>query len=271
VNKNMEKRVSLPAGKLAALRKQLLQLTRIAVAYSGGVDSTFLLFMAVETLGVENVVALQLHSRLQSRSGLVDSERVILDDFPGDIQFQRIEVTPLQWDRFVVNDKKRCYYCKKEMYTTLLTKARSMGFAKLADGTNVDDLQEDRPGLRALEELGVFTPLESAGFTKKEIRRAAEQLGLSNFDLPSNSCLATRIVRNTTITEADLQRVEEGEKVLQMLGFTGCRLRIGSEYTVIEIAEDDFQKFLVDGIRQKIDVRFRQIGIKSPFLSLKGR
>lgn len=253
------------------LQKILRGHKRIAVAFSGGIDSTFLLHSAIKVLGGDNVVALSCVSAVNSANGLANMRHVFSTHFAGKLTLREIEIYPLTWKEFVSNCDKRCYYCKKRMYSTLLDEAAKLNCFALFDGTNVDDLKGNRPGLRAIRELKVSTPLLEAGLSKNEIRKIAKDEGLINYDLPSNSCLATRIQRDTEITKGALVVVERAEDCLRKLGFTGCRVKVNGNNAVIELGKGDFESFVRDDTRTEVIHTFSHLGLKNVSLSLTGR
>lgn len=257
--------------KLDIILELLKEKQKLAVAYSGGIDSTLLLSLAVEALGAGNVLALNIKSVLHSSESIQNCQEVLEKNFPPEMAFKQIELSPLQWSEFVTNTELRCYYCKQKIYTTLLGVARENGFSCLADGTNADDLLEHRPGLQAIKELKVFTPLEKVGFTKQEIRSVAKQRGLSNHDLSSNSCLATRVKSNVKIDLEKLHKIENAEAFLCKLGMKGCRVRIGGDYTVLELEDSDMILLNKINIRQRIEDHILSIGLKPSVIRLIGR
>ena len=145
------------------------------------------------------------------------------------------------------------------------------GCKTLADGTNSDDQRDRRPGLRAISELQVITPLAEVGLTKSEVRRLAEKFGLSNYDLPSNSCLATRISHNIPITEKTLRVIELAEKFLHSHGFVGCRVRVQLFYTIVEVREKDLVAFVDLTNRTQVQSYFHSLQLAPVVLSLEGR
>jgi pyridinium-3,5-biscarboxylic acid mononucleotide sulfurtransferase len=255
--------------------EQLLQTIRryrkIAIAFSGGVDSTFLLHAAVKSLGPENVVALHLCSSFNSAVSEAESRMVFTKNFPQTVVLREVRISPISWHEFIANDKDRCYYCKKRMYLALLEDLAAAGCMVLADGTNSDDLQDERPGLRAIHELQVFTPLADIGLTKIEIRRLAQNFGLSNYNMPSNSCLATRIPVNIPISQQLLRTIESAEHFLQTLGFSGCRVRPYPVCTIVEVRVNDFNAFIAPIIREQVQSHFLGLQLAPVVLSLKGR
>jgi len=257
--------------KYQNLLKILKKTKPLCVAFSGGIDSTFLLNAAVEALGVEAVTAFFIVSPLQAASAIQSTRKTARENFPGELRLVEIDVQPLLWKQFSRNGRDRCYVCKKKMYEAVLEVMAESGGGCLADGTNLDDLNEDRPGMRALQELEISTPLVEAGFTKKEIRKYAQKLGLSNHDLPSNSCLATRVAIDTEIELDKLKIIEQAEAFLLSLGFIGTRVRLRGPAVIIELQEKDFKHLVDKKKRYIIDSYFRKKGVLSVTLNLIGR
>ena len=243
----------------------------IGVAYSGGVDSTLVSWAACEAVRADRVVLLHAASPLLPEAVTRSAEAIIKKQFSKDVGFKIIEVNPLLEQTFIVNDANRCYVCKKMIYTQLLQECAAQGIETLLDGTNCDDLEEDRPGHRAIEELFIQTPLVQAGFTKIEIREMAAALGLENAELPSNSCLATRLERDATIAEELLIKVDEMECYLHRHAFTGCRVKPRGEQVTLELRETDISRLLDRDQRNDIVEYFRSKGYTLVLLSLKGR
>lgn len=249
--------------KLAILEGILKKLGRVAVAYSGGVDSTFLLFVARRTLGehargVLIDTPLLLPRKKEEALGVARTLGLPVDVIPMDI-FRERSIT--------ANGPERCYFCKRYLFTGLL--ARLQGEV-LCDGTNTDDLQEFRPGLRAKEELGVSSPLAEAGLTKEDIRELSREFGLPTWNKPSYSCLATRIPQGTPITSELLSRIGELEGFLEDLGFSGFRVRHHGTLARLELEERDFPRILEPGVRQRILEAFRKQGYRFVTLDLAG-
>lgn len=263
--------MSVVKDKIQKLQNILLSHKRVAVAFSGGIDSTFLLYFAIETLKAGNVLALSCTSAVNSARGLDNMRSVYNMHFDGKAVLREVEISPLTWKEFVPNCEKRCYYCKKRMYTILLGEATKEGFPTLLDGTNVDDLKGDRPGLKAIRELNIQTPLVEAGLTKLEIRAIAKDVGLVNHDLPSNSCLATRIAVNSAITVDTLELIETAEEYLRKRGFLGCRVKVNGDSATIELISSDFDEFIKEDSRTEVIHTFYNLGFKSVCLSLTGR
>ena len=269
--------------KLAKLQ-ELLQVTgKVAIAFSGGVDSTLLLRVACDTLGPENVTALQAVSCLIPEQDQLKTRKLVAAPENGiRCSYQIVPVQPLLWPEFVVNSERRCYFCKKRIYGALYVAMRqgdhpssttesSSRFVYLLDGTNTDDLQEHRPGLQAIQELSVGTPLALAGLDKKDIRSLAKQLGLANWNQPSNSCLATRIPVHQQITKVLLEHIEQAEAFLREKGFIGCRVKPGHHTVEVQVMTDDLERFSAEFLRPEITQYLATLGFNSIFLNPRGR
>jgi len=239
---------------LQRLIDSIKQYERVAIAYSGGIDSTLLLYAAKEALGPVNVIALTLVSPVIPAHVVSNCRSLLKTTFLKGVVHKEIPADPLQWDDFVENSKKRCYLCKKKMYSLLIATIKDEPGSTyiLLDGTNLDDTKEDRPGRKALQELNIKTPLLDVGLRKVEIRKLARDIGLPNYNLPSNSCLATRIPTGTPIDEELLTRIDRAESFLQKLGFSGCRVRPRGAYTIIEVQEEHMEKIVQPLVRAQI-------------------
>ena len=230
--------------QLCALLKKA---EKIAVAYSGGVDSTLLLKAAVDSLGSDNVIAVFARSVLQ-KPETVDGALSRVQEFGCTVKV--VDISPLSWRDFTANSPRRCYWCKREIYK-VFAEVVPRGY-QLIDGTNIDDLGQGRPGLQALQELRIRTPLVEVSLTKKEIRSLSRMFGLPTWDLPSESCLATRIPTGIPINMDELERVALGERFLTDLGFQGCRVRFEQQGVVISIHEKDFGLIGDKDLREQI-------------------
>jgi uncharacterized protein len=261
----------LAESKYLKLSQSLLRYDKIAVAFSGGVDSTLMFSAALETLGADRVVALYALSSLNSAEAAAGSRMTFTRNFPQEAVLGEVEVAPLLWPEFVKNDKDRCYYCKKRMYIALREAMTARGCSVLVDGTNGDDRLADRPGLRAVAELRVSTPLADVGLTKIEVRTLAERRGLSNHDLPSNSCLATRIRTTMPITERALRIIAVAEKYIHDRGYLGCRVRILQDSIMVEVREQDIAAFMEQANRTAVQAYFDSLRLGPVGVSLSGR
>lgn len=263
--------MSAVSKKFEILQQNLVTYDELWVAFSGGIDSTFLLHSAIEALGEDRVTAVYIISSLCSTASVENARDVAKKNFSPNLNLLEIEVHPLEWEEFVKNDARRCYYCKKRMYTALLAEMKKHGASYLADGTNLDDLGADRPGLLALEELNILTPLVEARLLKSEIRKLAQELGISNYGLFSNSCLATRIGTSEPIHSDSLRLVEEAEAVMIKLGYSGCRVRFVAERAIIEVRKEDLPAIFRNEMREKILRHMKDIGFTNISISLEGR
>ncbi|MEN8809289.1 MAG: ATP-dependent sacrificial sulfur transferase LarE [Desulfobacterales bacterium] len=244
---------------------------KVGVACSGGVDSTLLAYACCRALGPERVVILFGDSRLQSTELRVSIEERLTRDLGEGIRIEKIKVDPFSQAAFVKNAGDRCYVCKKNIFRQFIEHLDKLGIPVLFDGTNCDDLHEDRPGLKALEELGVISPLVEASFHKKDIRLAASALGLVCADLPSNSCLATRIEKQTPIDDKLLRSIDAMERFLQKRGYHGCRVRPRTGMVFIELLSKDIERISETGERESIVSYFQRNGYGAVMLDLQGR
>ena len=262
---------ALPNVKFGKLVESFRQYEKIAVAFSGGIDSTLTLHAAITALGADQVLALYALSTLNSAASIAGTRATFAGNFPAVAVLREIEVNPLLWPEFVMNTDDRCYLCKKRMYSALGKAMAAEGCSVLVDGTNLDDLLEQRPGLKAIREMQVGTPLAEAGLTKQEIRLIARKEGLANYALPSNSCLATRIQHGSPIVEKSLRTIESAEHFLHERGFLGCRVRLRDAFFLIEVQEKDFAAFVEDGNRAAVNTYFQSLQAGPLMLSLTGR
>ena len=257
--------------KFDTLIDYLSSYEKVGVACSGGVDSTFLAYACCRALGPERVVILFGDSNLQSTELRTSIKDRLTKDLGERVQIEKILVDPFIHGAFVKNSSDRCYVCKKYIFRTFFEYLAGQKTEVLFDGTNCDDLHEDRPGLKALQELGVVSPLVETSFHKKDIRHSASALGLVCADLPSNSCLATRIERLTPIDEQMLRSIEAMECFLHERGYHGCRVRPRSEAAIIEVLAEDIEKISEQNERRVIISYFQTHGYDTIMLDLGGR
>jgi uncharacterized protein len=168
------------------------------------------------------------------------------------------------------NPPDRCYLCKKEVMKAVRSAAMDAGIINIFDGTNADDVHDYRPGMKALEELGVRSPLLEAGLTKKEIRILAREAGLDVSDKPSNACLLTRFPHDSAIIPDDLRRAEEAELILSNLGFGGSRIRVHGELVRIECRKEHFVRIIADEMREKIISALKELGYRYITIDIEG-
>ena len=252
--------------RIAGLRRLLAELDRVVVCFSGGVDSGYLLAEAVDCLG-ERAVALTavspslapeeraeaqvLAHRLGARHVLVDTDE--LDDA-----------------RYTSNPVNRCYFCKTEVYGRAVDEARRLGVSQVLDGFNVDDRGDHRPGRLAAREQGVRSPLDELGFTKANVREAAQRLGLPVWDKPALACLSSRFPYGVTITPERLTRVATCERTLRDLGFRVCRVRFHDTKARIEVETQEIERLRTPAIRRQILGRFLDAGFDTVTVDPRG-
>ena len=247
--------------KLAVLLEKCMPL---AVAFSGGVDSTYLLHEAVKA-GKEKVTALIMKTPSVPEREI--DEAVTFCKSRG-ISFFVLPADPFSAAGFRENGRDRCYICKHFLFSALLEKAKEEGIPFVADGTNADDRKEFRPGLRALKELDIRSPLAEAGLTKKEIRELSEKEGLPTWNKPSFSCLATRFPYGEELTVEKLRRTEAAENLLADLGFTQRRVRVHGNLARIEVLPAEIPLLLER--RDMISSRLEELGFLYTTVDLKG-
>lgn len=240
---------------------------RLAVAFSSGVDSTMLLKTAADVLS-GNVIAVTARSVSFPERESNESVR-----FCSQIGVPQIIVETDQFsiEGFADNPADRCYICKKALFGAIIEAARNNGFDTVAEGSNMDDLSDYRPGLRAIAELGVMSPLREAGLFKEEIREISRELGLPTWSKPSFACLATRFVYGEKITEEKLRRVDRSEQLLMDMGFHQLRVRIhGSDGKLarIEVMPDELPRLLAD--REEICRKLREFGFDYVTMDMDG-
>ncbi len=252
--------------KSKILKDYIKSLGSVAVAFSGGVDSTLLLKIAHDVLG-DKAVAVTASSASFPERELNESKNFCVEN---KIKQIIIHSDELNIPGFKENPKNRCYLCKKDLFTQILTKARENNLAFVIEGSNLDDLGDYRPGLQAIEELEIKSPLRAAGFSKSDVRQLSWELGLPTWDKPSFACLASRFVYGETITEKKLKMVEQAEELLINLGFRQVRVRIHGDIARIEINPEDFSKIIQDDTRTKIYDALKNFGFSYVALDLRG-
>ncbi len=240
--------------KWETLKGILLSLNSVLVAYSGGVDSTLLLKVARDTLG-EKGLAVTVKGEVHPQREVEEALRVARGI---GVEPLVVELSVLDHPAFAANPPDRCYHCKSLIFTRLKEMAREQGLAWVVEGSNRDDLGDYRPGRRALEELGVRSPLLEAGLTKAEIRSLSRYLGLPTWDRPSLACLASRFPYGTALTTAALKQVEQAEAFLGELEFGQRRVRHHGNIARLEIEPEDWPVLLEN--RQRIVARLRELG-----------
>lgn len=252
--------------KYIKLKEILLEMDSIVIAYSGGVDSTFLLKVANEVLG-DKAIAITSTSETLSKRELA-AAKSYAQTFG--VKLKMIYTNELADENFCSNPENRCYYCKKELFSQLIAYAKENGYSAVADGANYDDLQDHRPGMLAGKELGVRSPLQEAQLTKDEIRQLSYQLDLPTWNKPAKACLSSRFPYGDPITLEKIKQVEQGEDFLEDLGFHQYRLRHHHKLARIEVPADQFSLILDDNIRHSIIEKFTSLGFTYVTLDIKG-
>jgi len=253
--------------KLNKLKNILLGMKSVLIAYSGGVDSTFLLKVAKETLGEDNVLAVTAKSETYPKNEYNQAKKLAKKL---KINHLVINTRELSNPLFNTNPVNRCYYCKKELFTKLKQIAYEKKINFIVDGTNYDDIKDFRPGSVACKELGVRSPLKESRLTKKEIRLLSKKMQLPTWNKPAFACLASRLPYGDKITVQKLKMINESEYFLSKLGFKQVRVRHHSNIARIEVSPEDISRIVSLKLRNKIIKKLKNIGYHYITLDLQG-
>jgi uncharacterized protein len=252
--------------RLDSLKSELKAMGSAAVAFSGGVDSTFLLKVAAEVLG-NKVLAVTLKSPTFPKREIDDAVRIA-----GRFNVEHLIIESREFENpdFIRNDKLRCYYCKNDVFGRIIDEARNHGMAFVIDGQNYDDISDYRPGAKAALELGVISPLKNNKLTKDEIRQLSREMGIHGWDRPSFACLASRIPYGTRITKSLLEKIGGLEEFLINKGFVQVRVRHHGEIARIELKKEDFSILFGKSLMPGIIDEFKKAGYLYVTLDLEG-
>lgn len=250
--------------KLERLCKIVQRYSKIAVAYSGGVDSTFLLYF-IKKVAKRDVIAFTSISETYTKEELKFAE-----ELAGRLKVRLIKIKTEEFKdkRFVSNPKNRCFYCKSNLFSKIDSYKNEYNFDVIFDGTNYSDIEDFRPGRRARNEFGVISPLELARITKDDIRKFSKRFKIKGYDRPANACLASRVPYGVSLDRSRLKKIYLIEKYIRSLGIRVVRLRDYSKIARIETLPEDFRKILLN--RDKIVKRIKRFGYKYVTLDIEG-
>ena len=252
--------------KLNELRKIIGDLGSLAVGFSGGVDSALLLAVAHEVLGERSLAVTAADASVPKRE--ISEAKKFCED--RGIRHIMINTDPLSEESYRNNSSDRCYFCKRGIFSEVIKTAKENGIEYVAEGSNMDDLGDYRPGLKAIAELNVKSPLRDAGLNKSDIRMISKAMGLPTWNKPAYACLASRFVYGEQITEEKLHMIDRAEQFLIGLGFYEERVRMHGDLARIEVAADDIPRLASEEVRNKIYEEFRNIGFLFVTLDMKG-
>jgi len=252
--------------KIEDLKNSLRKLGSVLIAYSGGVDSTFLMAVAAGIPEID-VMAVTASNAMIPDWEIKEARRLAKKL---KVKHKIIKTDPLSNPALKVNPKNRCYICKKAIFIKFLNLAQEAGYSYVADGTNSDDLGVYRPGLKALKELGIKSPLADTRLTKDEIRSYSKEMGLPTWDAPALACLATRIPYDEELTETKLKMIDGSEGYLRRLGFRQLRVRYHYPIARIELGPEEIPLILEPDIKEKVVKRLKAIGFDHVVIDLEG-
>jgi len=248
------------------LRELFRELESVIVAYSGGVDSSYVAYVANEELGSRAVCITGQSASLPAYQR-AEIDRVV-EKFG--FQHELIDTQELENPSYRANDANRCFFCKDELYSKLESVARTRGIKSIVDGSTVDDLGDFRPGRQAAAQHAVRSPLIEVGLSKSEVRELSQKATLPTWDKPASPCLSSRIAYGTTVTIERLSKVDRGEEILREFGFREFRVRHHDQLVRLEIAQSEMDRVLQKDLLDDLAKRFRELGFKYVTLDLEG-
>ena len=254
------------SSKYKKLKEILGDYGSLLVAYSGGVDSSLLLKVASDVLGNKVLAVIarsETYTKEEGRSAINFAKKL-------KIKYKVIHTREFNDENFISNPAVRCYFCKKELFSKLIDIAKKEKIRYVADGSNLDDISDYRPGAKAKDELGVVSPLKEAGFTKEDIRALSRKLKLPTWNRQALACLASRIPYGTRITKDILNKIETGEKYLRSLGIGQVRVRHHGNLARIEVDKEHLCDLVEGGVADEIDRKFKGLGYNYVTIDLKG-
>jgi pyridinium-3,5-biscarboxylic acid mononucleotide sulfurtransferase len=254
--------------KTSHLYDAIAQLGSVAVAFSGGTDSTLVLACSLKVLGSEHVLAITADSPTLPRSELAEAQALVQEMGAKHLVIKTDEIHD---ERFAANNAERCFYCKQDLFIQMRQVADHEGYKHLVYGATADDMVDYRPGMRAAREAGAIAPLLEAGLTKQDVRDLSQQMGLRTWNKPSMACLSSRFPYGIAITPEGLARVESAEAFLrQDLGFRQVRVRDQKAVARIEVEVQDLVKLVHEPMRSQVIERFKALGYTYVTLNLEG-
>lgn len=252
--------------KVELLKENIFKMDNITIAFSGGVDSSFLLKIASDVLN-EKVLAITVRTLFFPERECYEAIEFVQKY---NIRHEIIDFDIINFEEIISNTPDRCYKCKSKIFEEIKRESMKQNIIYVADGSNIDDLSDYRPGMKALKELEIISPLQDVALSKEEIRTLSSQIGLKTYDKPSFACLASRFPYGQKITKENLLMVDRAEQFLLDIGFKQIRVRHHGDIARIEVAPEERRKFYKDEVLDKVYNKFKGIGFRYTTMDLKG-